>query len=178
MKSLFLIDNSSDALDVKESLLKDFRKKFLNAELSKTVKTAGRRTKEVIVPATEPLVFSGFQVQLSDLLQYVSFLTDDGSNAFAGLQTSLSNLFDAATNDANHPLNNNNKAIWIDLGYGPSGPRNDKTTNQLQLVITAVADGSTPQDRDTGVFCTATERIKRLVISTEPPISGTVKPME
>ncbi len=174
MKSLFLIDSSDESREVKEDLLKEFREKFTGAKLTRTEDA----TEKVIVPDDDRLRFTGFQVSRGDLLRYIAALSDD----LPKLQRAIDRLLEAADADSSHALNDENKAIWIDLGYGLAGPRvidnkPKRSGKEIQLVITAVANGEHPNDLGVGLVSATTARVNRKIGETDPPFTTRVDPM-
>jgi hypothetical protein len=178
MKSLFLIDGSDGHREVKEDLLKEFREKFTGAKLTRTEGHGEEATEKVIVPDNDRLRFTGFQVSRGDLLRYILALSDD----LPQLKKMIDKLLLTADADDSHPINDESKAIWIDLGYGEAGPRvinnkPQKSGREMQLVITAVTDGDHPRDWEIGLVSATTARVNRKLSPTDPPFTTKVDPM-
>lgn len=187
MKTLIAIDNSEAHIAKKKKLLKSFREKFTNVELSKSIKIGNTKTKKVVVAAQDPIHTTARGIFRSDLVRYLAILSDDVKMTVNGqetnLQSLLNKLLDAAVLDRNHPLNDNKRSIWIDFAYGGSAPiaaqeQVNPFGDELQLIITAVKDGKHPADDQLGLACFTTASMSEGGGPTDPPFSGPVHPEE
>jgi hypothetical protein len=190
MKSLISIDTNVHITKKKE-LLKAFKDKFTDTELSKT-KTVGTTTTIVqkqVVTAKDPIHTTARGIFRSDLVRYLALLSDDVKLTINGqkttLQAFLNKQLDAAVLDGNHPLRDNKRSIWIDFAYGKSAPIAIQSQGQsvaipgsdeLQLIITAVIDGKHPADDQLGLACFTTASMSTGGGPIDPPFSGPVHP--
>ena len=186
MKSLIAIDNSDEHISKKKGLLSSFKDKFVDCELSKTIKVGAVSTQKVVVSSKDPIHFTSHGVFRNDLIRYVAALSDDVKMSVNGQDTTLQNflnqLLETAVLNKNHPLNDNSRSIWIDFGYGISAPiavQGESTmpgSNELQLIITAVKNGKHPADNELGVACFTTASMSSGGGPTDPPFSGPIHP--
>ena len=187
MKSLIQIEKIADNLKRKSELLNSFRDKFTDAKLTKTVKIGASDKSTVVVSEKDPIHSTAYEIFRIDLMRYLAALSDDitipANLSNISLKDFLQTIIDESVIHSSHPLNNNKRAIWIDLAYGMSAPRAVDThivpgSKELHLILTAVTDGNHPADKNIGVLCASTATMSVGGGPTDPPISGPVHPKD
>ena len=173
-KSILIINNTSDNKAKKEKLLSNFKKLFF------------KKTK-VATPKEDPFDRLGYGIDRSDLVRMVALLSDDVILNIDGQKTTLQKfLQNLLIEGQSNKINDFKRRIWIEFGYGASIPIVNNvnpdaqviipSSNELQLVITAVTNGLTPAPSDIGVGCFTTASMSGGGRPIEPPFSVPIHP--